>query len=71
MERSARAGGRSMNALRAEERLLVAGATRIVAEPLTVAAVSQCADLIAGEAGQVALGDKPFVALCRDLRYAE
>jgi len=51
--------------------VLVAGATRLVAEPLTVAAVSQCADLIAGEADEVALADDPFVALCRDLRYAE
>jgi hypothetical protein len=52
------------DALRAEERLLVAGATRIVAEPLTVAAVSERADLIAGEADEVALADEPLVALC-------
>jgi hypothetical protein len=50
---------------------LVAGATRIVAEPLTVAAVSERADLIAGDADEVALADEPFVALCRDPRYAE
>jgi hypothetical protein len=58
-------------ALRAEVRLLIAGAGRLVAEPLTVAAVGECADLVAGEADEVALADEPFVALCRGLRYAE
>ena len=55
-------GGRGTDALPAEERLLVAAATRIVAKPLTVAAVSQRADLIAREADEVALANEPFVA---------
>jgi hypothetical protein len=57
-----RPGGRGTDALLAEVRLLVAGATRVVAEPLTVAAVGQRADLIAGEADEVALAHEPFIA---------
>jgi hypothetical protein len=48
--------------LRAEERLLVAVAGRLVVEPVTVAAVGQCSDLVAGEPDEVALAREPFVA---------
>jgi hypothetical protein len=58
-------------ALRFKERLAVAGAARVVEQPVTVAAAGQRSDLVAGQSDEVALADEPFVALCRFARYAE
>ena len=53
---------RVVSVLGAEEWLLVAVAGRLVAEPLTIAAMGERTDLVAGEADEVALADQPFVA---------